>query len=206
VTTNVNGSVRRVSRELDTILVGALAGPEGAGLYKIAKQVAAIPAMITDPLYHAIYPDLSRMWVKHQYKLFRRIMLKSAVAAGSLGFAIWLFFLLFGEIVITVLFGAEFVGAQAVLVWYMLAMIIAIAGFPLQPAMLAMGKPKLSFYVSLITTVLYFIALIPLLNAYSAVGAGIAYVIYYLIWTVLMILFETWYYRSILAGGPDVPG
>lgn len=190
LTTNLNSSIRLGSRELDTMLVGGFVGVEGAGLYKIAKQIAAIPAMLSDPLYQVIYPDLSRLWARGEIKAFKQLLLRSGLVAGGGATVIWLGVVLLGSFFIQIVFGAEFVPAQPVLVWYMLAMVIAIYGFPLQPAMLSMGQPKTTFWVHLLSTIVYFPLLVIFIEWIGLAGAGIAYVCYYLLWTSLMIEFE----------------
>jgi O-antigen/teichoic acid export membrane protein len=196
LTTNLNSSIRLGSRELDTMLVGGFVGVEGAGLYKIAKQIAAIPAMLSDPLYQAIYPDLSRLWARGEIKTFKQLLLRSGLVAGGGATVVWLGVVLLGSFFIQIVFGAEFVPAQPVLVWYMLAMVIAIYGFPLQPAMLSMGQPKTTFWVHLFSTIAYFLLLVIFIEWIGLVGAGIAYVCYYLLWTGLMISFECKYLRE----------
>jgi len=190
LTTNLSGAVKLSVREFDIMFVGWLAGVEGAGLFKIAKQIAAIPAMLSDPLYQAIYPDLSRLWARDDTETFKHLILRSALVAGGAATIIWLGVILFGSFFIQLVFGAEYIGAQPVLVWYMLAMVIAIYGFPLTPAMLSMGRPKTTFWVHLSSTIAYLPLLFIFIEWMGLIGAGIAYVCYYLIWTFLMIGLE----------------
>ena len=196
LTTNLSSSVKMTSRELDTMIVGGIVGVEGAGLFKIAKQIAAIPAMVSDPLYQAIYPELSRRWAKGSIKEFKQLILRSAVVAGGGASIIWLGTILFGSFFIQLIFGAGYVGAQSVLVCYMLAMVIAIYGFPLTPAMLSMGRPKMVFWVHLSSTVAYFPLLFIFIEWLGLVGAGVAYVCYYLLWTCIMIELERKFLRE----------
>jgi len=190
LTTNLNSSVRMTSKELDTMIIGGIVGIEGAGLFKVAKQIAAIPAMVSDPLYQAIYPDLSKLWVKGEIKTFRQLILRSSLVAGGGATIIWAGTILFGSFFIQIIFGAEFIAAQPVLVWYMLAMVIAIYAFPLTPAMLSMGRPKTAFWVHLLSTIAYFPLLFIFIEWMGLVGAGVAYVCYYLLWTFIMIELE----------------
>lgn len=190
LSTNLNGSIRMASRELDTMIIGGIVGAEGAGLYKIAKQIAAIPAMISDPLYQAIYPDLSKLWARGDITKFKQLILRSGLVAGGGASIMWLGFILFGSFFIQIVFGEEYFAALPILILYMLAMVIAIYGFPLQPAMLAMGRPKTTFWVHLLSTIFYFPLLFIFLEHVGLIGAGIAYVCYYLLWTCLMISLE----------------
>jgi O-antigen/teichoic acid export membrane protein len=86
--------------------------------------------------------------------------------------------------------GNEFLDARGVMLWYMFAAVIAAAAFPLQPAMLSMGRPYTTFWVHIISTLIYFAALIPMLGNIGLIGAGVAYVIYYLAWSLLMLVIE----------------
>jgi len=190
LTTNLNSSIKMTVRELDTIIVGSIAGVEGAGMFKIAKQIAAIPAMISDPLYQVIYPELSRLWARGNIKNFKKLIVRSGLVAGGGATIIWLGVILFGSFFIQLVFGAEFTAAQPVLVWYMLAMVIAIYGFPLQPAILSMGHPKATFWVHLCSAIAYFPLLFIFVKWMGLIGAGIAYVCYYLLWTCIMIGLE----------------
>jgi len=190
LTTNLNSSIRLGSRELDTMLVGGFVGVEGAGLYKIAKQIAAVPAMLSDPLYQAIYPDLSRLWAKQEITTFKKLMIRSSLIAGGGATVIWFAFILFGSLFIQLVFGPEFVAAQTVTVLYMFAMVISIYAIPLQPAMLSMGKPKTSTFIQIICTVIYLLILFLLLPIFGINGAGIAAIIFYAMILVTMSIVE----------------
>ncbi|MCK9306501.1 MAG: oligosaccharide flippase family protein [Methanoculleus sp.] len=188
--TNLSSSVWLGSREVDTILIGGLAGVEGAGIYKIAKQVSSIPAMLSDPLYQAVYPDLSLLWARREIPQFRRLIIRSGIVAGAMATAIWVGFLLLGIPVIHLLFGAAYTPAYPIAVIYMVAMVVAIFGFPLSPAMASIGVPKLTLWVHLLSTAAYFPLLVVCTRALGLTGAAVAFVAYYLIWSVLMIIIE----------------
>ncbi|RLB71828.1 MAG: hypothetical protein DRH03_05415, partial [Deltaproteobacteria bacterium] len=188
-TTNLNSSIRMSSRELDTLLVGGLAGVAAAGLYKVAKQFAGILGRFSDPLYQSIYPELAGLWAAQKFRRFKQLLLLPGLLAGFFSLFVWFFILFSGKFVLALTMGEAFIGSQPVLVWYMLAMVIAVSGFPLQPALLAMGKPQLSFFTHLGSTGLYF-AVLPLFTIhYGVCGAAASYVVYYLVWSSMMIFF-----------------
>lgn len=54
--TNVAGIVDLPAKELDTLIVGFLAGDKEAGFYKLAKQCMSMIGRLASPLYQAIYP------------------------------------------------------------------------------------------------------------------------------------------------------
>lgn len=189
-TTNLNASLRMVTRELDLLIIGGMAGAAAAGLYKIAKQFSNILAHLSDPLYQSIYPELAKLWTTKMFYEFKQLMMRSSLIAGSLAMFVWLFFVFFGKAVLLLTVGQDFTQSQPVLVLYMLAVVIAVCGFPLQPAMLSMGKPHISFWVHVVSTVFYFILLPICIALYGIVGAAVSYLTYYLIWSSLMISIE----------------
>jgi O-antigen/teichoic acid export membrane protein len=185
-TTNLNGSVRMTSRRMDTVIIGGVLGPAAVGLYEIAKKFATILNRLSNPLYQAIYPELAKLWSAQDREAFVRLIFQLGAMAGAGALLVWIGALVFGTSLLNWTVGAEYVGAYSVLVWYMLAVAVEVAAFPLQPAMLAMGHPRKTFVVHVVTTVLYFGALGGLLYIYELPGAGMAYLVYYLAWTSIM--------------------
>nr|WP_275425570.1 oligosaccharide flippase family protein [Methanosarcina horonobensis] len=190
LTTNLTGSVGLGRKEVDTLIIGGIAGAEGAGLYKVAKQLASIPAMCSDSLYQSIYPELSKLWAKKEILAFKKLIIRSGLIAGASATFIWIGFIMFGSWAIQTFFGSSYVAAQSLTIMYMLAMVIAIFSFPLQPAMLSIGKPKISFWIQLVATIIYLITLKWLLSAIGIIGAGIAAIILYALCSISMAIVE----------------
>jgi O-antigen/teichoic acid export membrane protein len=187
--TNLQSSVFLVSRDLDLVLISALATPASVGIYKIAKQFARALPMAFDPLYHAIYPELSRFWALRERELFVSLMKRSTLMVG-VGAAIgWLGYLIVGEQLIHLAVGEAFTDAYLISVIYMFAMVIALVTFTFQPAVLALGRPRASIVAQLVSTGVYLVFLFAFTPAAGLVGASIAFVLYYVIWSAIM-----WFY------------
>jgi len=189
-TTNLNSSIRMASREIDVMLIAAVLGTSAVGLYKVAKQFTLVIQKTIDPLYQSIFPELARLFSRDKVKEFMRFSLRSSIIAGGFSFSIWLGFFIFGKYAILLTVGPEYIGALGVMLWYMLAIVVAAAAFPLQPAMLSMGLPHTTFWVHLGSTIIYFTALFLLLHNIGLIGAGAAYLIYYISWSLAMLIIE----------------
>lgn len=187
ITTNLNSSIRMTSREADVLVIGALLNPAAVGLYKIAKQIAGILGILNDPLYQSIYPEFAKLRAKKENYSLIKLATRSSAFAGAAAFLIWGVLAIIAEPFLYHVFGSEFIAAKSVMLWYVMAIVIAVIGFPLQPIMLAMGKPKTTLWVHIIATVIYFAILIPLLTHLGLDGAGIAYLAYYVVWSIIMI-------------------
>ena len=88
-TTNLNSSIRMASRELDTLVVGCMAGAAAAGFYKVAKQFSGLLGRFADPLYQSIYPELARLWTGKRFFEFRQLIFSSGMIAGLFSLFIW---------------------------------------------------------------------------------------------------------------------
>ncbi len=189
-TTNINSSIRMTSRELDVMIIAAMLGPAAVGLYKIAKQFASVIQKTVDPLYQSIFPELAKLFSNGAIKEFVRFGVRASVLAGLIALGSWFIFYFFGDYIIRLTVGNAYSDSLGVMLWYMLAIVVAAAAFPLQPVMLSMGRPHTTFWVHIAGTIIYFIVLFILLSAIGLKGAGVAYLIYYISWSLAMLAIE----------------
>jgi len=185
-TTNLHGSVRMVSMQFDTIIVGALLGNIAVGYLKVAKQFAQILSKLSQPIYKSVYPELAKIWAGHNRIEFKKLILSTCIVSGSLGLVVWIIFLIAGGHIINISVGPEFIAANRLVQVYMLAVVISMLTLPLTPAMLAMGLPKVSFNAILISTLVYFPFLYLFVVKLGIVGIGYAYILFYCIWMLIM--------------------
>lgn len=186
-TSNVNLTLRMLSREVDLLVIGAMISPAGVGLFKIAKMLSQVFGRLLDPFYQAIFPELSRLHAAGRHGAFLGMIRGCSLLATAIAVAFWSAFVIVGRPLINAIYGVEFAGAYPVAVIYLSALVVAAAGFALQPAMLALGCPRRSFMAHVLSTAVYFTSLYPLLRAFDIEGAAWAYLVYYLVWTVVMI-------------------
>lgn len=186
VTTNLSSSFRVVSKEVDILVVGGVLGGSAVGVYKVAKQVPSAMAMLIDPLYQAIYPELSRLVGRSELTSVRKLVEKASSLVALVGVAMWVALSFVSESLLALLFGSEYVSASVVMLWYSMGVVVSIVGFPLQPIMLALGRPGVSLYVHVISTTLYAGIMVLLVTLYGLEGAGLSYLAYCLLWTLLM--------------------
>lgn len=186
-TSNLLTSVRVATRELDILFIGGILGPSAAGMYQIVKQFASVILRITDPLTHAIFPEMARLISAGNVAGFKRIMLRTALLSSIVGIAGLLLFYAAGQAIITIAVGSVYLPILPVLLWYLCGSAIAIMGFGLQPAMLTMGRTKQSLWCLLITTLIYYAVLYVCLQNLGLIGAGIAYLVFMILWSSTML-------------------
>ncbi len=179
ISTNLTGSVKVGFREFDILVVGKLLGFADVSLYKLAKKLCAALDRLTNPLFQSLYPELTKLWAKRDYKDFRFVVKRMTWIMGGLSVLTWIVFVIWGREIIFITTGREFISAYSVTVWYMLANGIAITSLPLAPMILAMGQAHLSFWIQFLPTLIYFPVLYWMLTAWGLNGAGFAYIVYH---------------------------
>jgi O-antigen/teichoic acid export membrane protein len=175
---NFHSSLQMVTGHMSTFLVGVVATPAAAGLFKVAREVATALTKPAELLTQSIYPEFARLGAKNEWQAFGGLIRRAALLAGGAGVAILVVMSLIGEPFLGVFFGADFVPIYATLVLLVAAASITIAGFAFDPALYAMGRPGIPLRVNAFVVLLVYVPLLVLLTQmYGPVGAGIAMLI-----------------------------
>jgi len=174
VMSNLHATVQVISAQLTTVLVGGLAGPTAAGLFKVARDVATIISRPAELLNNAIYPELARLASQDTWRPVPRLVARGGVIAAVAGGVVMVIAAFAGPWFLKVSFGADFVAAQSAMMVLLAAATIGIAGFPMDPALYALGRPELPLQVNTVAVVLYIPALVVLTRVGGAFGAGVA--------------------------------
>ena len=195
-TTNLNATVRMLSREVDQLIIAGLTTPSALGLFRVAKQFSLVLPRVTDPLYQAIYPELAHLWARGRKRACLSLIKRTTLIVGAMGILGWIVFAVSGRWLIAATVGRPYLQAYPVALVYLLALVIAVFAFSLQPSMLAMGLPRNSFKAHLSATVLYLILLVPAVQYMGITGAALASIVYYVVWSGLMVSYLWPNFRS----------
>lgn len=175
IVSNFHTSLQLVTGHMATFLVGVVAGPAAAGLYKIGKDVATTLTKPAELLNQSIYPEFARLGSDGAWASFPRLIVRGGLLGGSAGIALLALALLGGEWFLTLIFGPEFAAAHVVLILLLAAATLTIAGFSMDPALYAMGRPGIPFQVNAVAVFLVFVPLLLWLGErLGATGAGVA--------------------------------
>jgi O-antigen/teichoic acid export membrane protein len=169
---NLHYTVQTVSTLLTTLLVGAAAGPAPAGIFKIARDVATVLTKPAELLDYAIYPEFARLGSRAEWRAFPRLILRSGAMVGFTGIVLMLLVAMVGHRMLGVAFGHDFVAAQMPLMLLLGAATLALLGFPLEPALYAMGRPGIPLQINTAVIAVYVPGLFFLTRAYGPLGAA----------------------------------
>ena len=170
---NATASVNLVWQQLGTLAVGGSLGPAAAGGFRLAFQLAQAlskPALL---LGRVIYPEFARLYGQEQ---FSRILQSASVVAALAGVSLVCITALFGKAALTLIAGAEYGEAAPLLTILSAAVAIDLAGFALEPALLASGRAGRALLARAAGATVYvglLFILIERLGAFGAAWAGV---------------------------------
>jgi O-antigen/teichoic acid export membrane protein len=189
LSTNLDQSVRLASREMDTLIIGAMLGAAATGIYKIARQFTVVLAQLVEPVYQAIYPEMSHLAAEKRFIELKHIAVKTAVTTGGATLLVWLAFVFFGKFILNITAGAEYVRGWSVMIVYMFAYVIWGFSFPLPVGLLAMGKAGMCLLGQIIALAVFLPSLYLLIINFGLIGATAAQIVFFAVYAVFTLLF-----------------
>ena len=181
---NAGNIVRKSTRELDILFVGALLGPAAASLYHVAKKLGEILVLATLPIQQAVYPELARLWARADARRFRRTILQIDLGSGGLGVLFLPLIIFEADLVIRLTVGGEFAAAAGPLILQTVSSCLFLFGTALPPALFTMGMQVRFLQILTVSTVCFYVALLIAVPAFGVYGAPLAHVIYNLVWLI----------------------
>lgn len=189
LTASVNSSWGSVGR----LLIGGLLSPAATGLYRVASSLIDAVQGPIDLMGKAVQPELMRLdpltlrpWL---------LMLRVMVLATGAALLAWILIELFGEELLTLLFGVEYKPAAPLLSVLLALPVIATISFPLPAMFYSLGRASGPLIANIIGAAL-FIGSLPFLTAsMGLIGAGISVVIGRLASLLVMVLLLALLYR-----------
>lgn len=182
---------------LDVVLLGALAGPIQAGLYRAARKMVEVAAFIAEPLAMSAQTEYSRRWHGGDRVGVRRLSRRLAILAVALAALIYGSLLIGHRPIIRIALGPGFEEAATPLLVMLPGafMFMGVAALHPLPAAAGHATPSLIWFSAALAAQVAALAL--LAPSYGATGAGLAYTIYYLVFSILVITFTTRLLRRV---------
>lgn len=175
--TNLNATAHIGFTHLGTLMTGALLGPAEAGLFRIGRQLANALAKPARLMVQAIYPEYARLVAAGDMHRLRRLVGRTVGMAGlgaTLGLAVLVFV---GPVLLHLIGGQEAQAAYPVLLWLGAAALIDLWIFPLEPALISLGRAGTALAVRASVALVSLPVLYVLVQHLGLIGAGVATVV-----------------------------
>ncbi len=174
VFSNLHASLQIVTGQMSTLLVGAVAGPSAAGLFKIGRDVATAISKPAELLNQSIYPEFARLGSRGDWQDFKALIMRGGVVAGSGALVMLVLSFFAGHQFISFFFGPAFTQAYLPLILLVATAGMTLIGFPMDPALYAMGRPSIPLRIDTVVIVaIYLPMLVILTRIYGPAGAAV---------------------------------
>ena len=171
--TNLQTSLSSIGQQVAVLIVGAFVGPTGAGLYRLANQLANSLTKISSLLSRSIFVELSRTSSHGKEALsalFRRTN-RLALVAGAVIIGL---IVTIGHPLLGLIAGKDFLPAYPLLLMLGVAACIDLIGVSYRPLLMATDRAGLSLRITFVSTLLLLALQSALLPLYSTKGAAMA--------------------------------
>ncbi|ANI77130.1 lipopolysaccharide biosynthesis protein [Sphingobium sp. EP60837] len=175
--TNIQTTLVSTGQQLAVVVVGLFAGPAGAGLYRLANQLAQALTKISGLLSRSIFVELSRTHSSHGTDELRTLFRRTNRLAYVAGAVIIALILTVGHPLLGLIAGKPFLPAYPLLLLLGIAACIDLLGVSYRPLLMATDRSALSLRITLITTLLLLTLQAVLLSIHGTIGAASANVI-----------------------------
>ncbi len=190
----VNIIALSVNYRLDALLVNAMAGNAGAGLYGVAVTAAELLLWVPNAVANVLYPHIAAA-SKHDPRRYASAAVGASVYVVSLGAIV---LAIAGPTLLTLLFGTAFRTSAGAL-WWLLPGMVALAGCrTLSAAVNGLGHPECTAAATLVGTGLTVTADLLLVPRWGIRGAAAASSIAYT--ASMLVLLRS--YAALVSTGP----
>lgn len=172
--TNFSYLLTIIRERFVVIIVGLFVGAAAAGLFRLADQLANSINRLTEVFARPLFAELSRLYGHSEKTELHRLFFRSLRLSALSGLIMFGILILFGENIILIMSGPEFVDAYPLLLLLAGATIIGLVALGLEPLLQAAGQATTAFVIRLLSLALLTVLLVWLLPAYGAFGAATA--------------------------------
>jgi len=179
--TNMGTFWGAIIRNLDVMLLGYFWGTTEVGYFKMAKTFVSQLAMITNPLYDSLFPELTKMWAAGDISAYNRFIRKLTIVSGTLIIVAALVFSVVAPWIVNLTVGEDFLPAVAairVMVW---GIVIAVTFVWARPTVIAIGKPQIGNLAGGIGVVLYVAISLIIVPLWSYLGTATMFLLPYVV-------------------------
>ncbi len=180
------GGMSTINAQADILMLGALKGPEAAGLYHVATRGANLITFVLLAVNAPLGPVIAQLYAIEKRERLQRIITQSSRVVFLVSLPIAIVFIFAGHWYLH-LFGQDFYEARTALVILSTAQLFNIAAGPVQLILIMTGNEGIAAKGMIVSTLINVFLNTLLIPYFGIEGAAVATGTSILIWNVLLI-------------------
>ena len=183
---NASALLKMLQRHADVLIVGYLMTPASAGFVRLARSFADLINAPVVPIYEAGLPAFSDLAAKGERVELRRLASRVTATCALAGAAGLVIIALAAAALVRSLAGEAYAPAVPLVRLFALGMAIGVATSAWHPLLLVVRRPAQSLIALALGTAVQLAALVVLLPVLGLPAAGLAFIGFYLVWTLVV--------------------
>jgi len=158
----------------DTILIGLFMTEADVGIYRVAFQLTSVASFIVLAFHTVLFPRISKWHAEKQIPMIEYSLTKAFSYSLFLAIPVTAGGILLSEKLLYFLYGAAFETGAPILIILLFVQIANIFMYLQTMCLNAMDRPKISFYITVVSAILNIILNILLIPPFGIAGAAVA--------------------------------
>lgn len=183
----ITGGVQIIMGKIDIVLLGILTTSESLGIYEVAYKGAALVSFSIGAFNYVLAPYFSRYFSNSQIKELQNIATFAVIINFTIALIIASVLIVFGEPILSYIFGTEYVDGYTVLVIMSVSHLFNVASGSVALLLNMTGMEKqvlISMTIAATINVILNIILIPIYNIEGAAITSLLTTIFWNIWLI----------------------
>jgi O-antigen/teichoic acid export membrane protein len=172
--------------ELAVFFLGLLGNVEAVAYFKVAMQATILITLGLSSINTVIMPNIARYFKQGDIQKTQELLTKSVNLSVLVSLPILLALVVFGEFIINLLFGPEYISAYPILVILCIGQLVNVFMGSVGGVLYMTHNEKKALKPLVISLIINIVLLVILIPIYSEIGAAIATSITIIIWNILM--------------------
>jgi len=148
--TNISSTISLVAKDSEVLWVSAFLGTTQAGYYKTALALTNLLQLPVSPLPKATFPELSREIARQNWDNVRYVLRQGSRLAAAYSVPVTLLLILFGQPLISLTYGAEYLPTYPALVLLLIGYTFVNIFYWNRVALLSLARPVFPTIVNLV--------------------------------------------------------
>lgn len=182
---NISGTSRIITSRADILVLGWFSTPAVVGVYKLARSIADAVATLFNPIYVAVYPELSKLTSQQNVREIRSLQKKLSGTIALIILPLGVCISVGAAWFVPRLFGVDYaqsVRPTQILVWQIVwTPLIWVPGY-----FLSTGRAHLLAAVNALDAINYLLLLLVLTPMFGMIGTAVAVPLRFFLWLVLI--------------------
>ncbi|MEZ8281652.1 flippase [Vibrio splendidus] len=174
--------------ELSSVFLGYFSSKESVGYFKVAMQGVGLVALSLTSINAVIGPNIASTYKLGNLEVTQQILRQSVRMSSIIGIPFLLILCVFGEEVIILLFGKEYIPSVIIILILSVGQVFNVIFGSVNLILNMIGKEKEAMKIITCTLFINLILLLVLVPKYHEVGAALSTSISMVFWNVLMSL------------------